>query len=154
MLTRPDKLPDVLAENLRLVFVGTAASTRSASVGHYYAHPGNRFWRAIHEAGLTPRRYAPHEFRALLPLGIGLTDLNKSESGMDHQLSHDAIDVAAFRAKMKTFRPQAIAFTSKRAASHFLDRATQSIAWGRQPRRDDRPEIFVLTSQTGAASGH
>lgn len=42
------RLPDQLRANLRLVFVGTAASTRSAAVGHYYAHPGNRFWRALH----------------------------------------------------------------------------------------------------------
>ncbi|SCB54749.1 Uracil DNA glycosylase superfamily protein [Bradyrhizobium shewense] len=55
----PHRLPDQLRPNLRLVFVGTAASTRSAELGHYYAHPGNRFWRAIHEAGITPRRYQP-----------------------------------------------------------------------------------------------
>ncbi|WP_448046391.1 uracil-DNA glycosylase family protein [Bradyrhizobium liaoningense] len=53
----PHRLPDQLRPNLRLVFVGTAASTRSAELGHYYAHPGNRFWRAIHEAGITSRRY-------------------------------------------------------------------------------------------------
>src|SRR3982074_1888243 len=60
------KLPDQFAEHLRLVFVGTAASQRSADTGHYYAHAGNRFWRTIHEVGITPRRYAPHEFRELL----------------------------------------------------------------------------------------
>ena len=79
----PHRLPDQLRPNLRLVFVGTAASTRSAELGHYYAHPGNRFWRAIHEAGLVPRRYQPDEFRALLPLGIGFTDLNTQESSLE-----------------------------------------------------------------------
>jgi TDG/mug DNA glycosylase family protein len=71
---RHNRLPDQLRPNLRLVFVGTAASTRSAEVGHYYAHPGDRFWRAIHEAGITPRRYQPGEFAALIELGIGFTD--------------------------------------------------------------------------------
>lgn len=74
------RLPDQLREGLRLVFVGTAASTRSAELGHYYAHPGNRFWRAIHAAGITPRRYQPGEFAALLELGIGFTDLSKSDA--------------------------------------------------------------------------
>lgn len=74
----PHRLPDQLRPSLRLVFVGTAASTRSAAVGHYYAHPGNRFWRAIHEAGITPRRYRPDEFGGLIELGIGFTDLSKS----------------------------------------------------------------------------
>jgi TDG/mug DNA glycosylase family protein len=33
-----EKLPDQLQNDLRLVFVGTAASQRSADLGHYYAH--------------------------------------------------------------------------------------------------------------------
>ena len=37
------------------------------------------------EVGITPRRYQPHEFPALLKLGIGFTDLCKSGAGMDHQ---------------------------------------------------------------------
>jgi TDG/mug DNA glycosylase family protein len=146
-----DRLPDMLREGLRLVFVGTAASTRSAASGHYYAHPGNRFWRALHEAGLTGRRYQASEFRALLPLGIGFTDLNKSEAGMDHALTAGAIDVAAFRRKIATYRPAAIAFTSKKAASLFYGRPTGAIALGRQA--PDLCEIFVLTSPSGAASG-
>jgi TDG/mug DNA glycosylase family protein len=72
------RLPDQLRPNLRLVFVGTAGSTRSAELGHYYAHPGNRFRRAIHEAGITPRRYQPDEFAALIALDIGFTGLSKS----------------------------------------------------------------------------
>jgi TDG/mug DNA glycosylase family protein len=68
------RLPDQLHPKLRLVFVGTAASTRSAELGHYYAHPGNRFWRAIHEAGITPRRYQPGEFAGLIELGIRVTE--------------------------------------------------------------------------------
>jgi TDG/mug DNA glycosylase family protein len=149
-----DRLPDMLRQNLRLVFVGTAASTRSAAVGHYYAHPGNRFWRAIHEAGMTERRYQPDEFRALLPLGIGFTDLNKSESGMDHQLTGGAIDVAAFRRKIASFRPRSVAFTSKKAAGLFYGKPTSAIAFGRQPLRQEHFEVFVLTSPSGAASGH
>ena len=152
--THADRLPDMLRKNLRLVFVGTAASTHSAAVGHYYAHPGNRFWRAIHEAGITPRRYQPSEFRALLPLGIGFTDLNKSESGMDHQLSSGAIDVAAVRRKIENFRPRAIAFTSKKAAGLFYNKPTSAIAFGRQPLLPEHCEVFVLTSPSGAASGN
>ena len=91
------RLPDQLRPNLRLVFVGTAASTRSAELGHYYAHPGNRFWRAIHEAGITPRRYQPGEFASLIELGIGFTDLSKSGAGMDHQIAAETIDLPGFR---------------------------------------------------------
>jgi double-stranded uracil-DNA glycosylase len=148
-----ERLPDQLRDNLRLVFVGTAASTRSARDGHYYAHPGNRFWRTIHEVGITPRRYQPSEFAALLDLGIGFTDLSKSGAGMDHQISAHSIDVPGFKMKMERYRPKTIAFTSKKAANLFFGKPTKLISLGRQHSEDGLADTFVLTSPSGAASG-
>lgn len=148
------RLPDQLRADLRLVFVGTAASTRSASVGHYYAHPGNRFWRALHEAGITPRRYQPDDFRSLLELGIGFTDLSKSGAGMDHQIARQSFDVAGLKVKIETYRPQTIAFTSKKAASLFYSKPTSLLSLGRQQSTDCFPAVFVLSSPSGAATGH
>src|ERR1700694_4717961 len=96
-----ERLPDQLAEHLRLVFVGTAAGQRSADLGHYYAHPGNRFWRTLHETGITPRRYDPHEFPSLLKLGIGFTAMCKLGAGMGDQALASPVDVPAFREKMR-----------------------------------------------------
>jgi double-stranded uracil-DNA glycosylase len=149
-----DRLPDQLQQHLRLVFVGTAASTRSAADGHYYAHPGNRFWPTLFEVGITPRRYEPREFASLLTLGIGFTDICKSGAGMDHQISVRPEDISIFRSKMLNYRPRTIAFTSKKAASLFYGRPTTTLALGRQPPLDDFPDIFVLPSPSGAASGH
>lgn len=148
-----ERLPDKLATGLRLVFVGTAASRRSAELGHYYAHPGNRFWRTLHQVGLTPRRYEPHEFPALLALGIGFTDMCKTGAGMDHQALAFPVDLDAFREKMRRYRPRTVAFTSKKAASLFYGRPTTAIALGRQTPLPDFPDIFVLASPSGAASG-
>ena len=148
-----EKLPDQLQEDLRLVFVGTAASTRSADLGHYYAHPGNRFWRTIHQVGLTPRLYEPREFPALLELGIGFTDLCKSGAGMDREALAFPIDIPAFGEKIRRYKLKTIAFTSKKAASLFYGRPTSAVALGRQPPSEGFPEIFVLASPSGAASG-
>ena len=149
-----EKLPDQLQAHLRLVFVGTAASQRSADLGHYYAHPGNRFWLTLHEVGITPRRYAPHEFPDLLKLSIGFTDLCKTGSGMDHQALAFPVDIPAFREKMRRYRPKTIAFTSKKAASLFYGCPTKAVTLGRQPPVPDFAEAFVLASPSGAASGH
>jgi len=73
---------------------------------------------------------------------------------MDHQIAREAIDVPGFRAKMEKYRPRTIAFTSKKAASLFYGRPSAGIVLGRQPRDDSLPEIFVLPSPSGAASGH
>tara|TARA_R110000868_G_scaffold35002_7_gene125814 strand:+ start:6636 stop:7160 length:525 start_codon:yes stop_codon:yes gene_type:complete len=147
-----DKLPDLLVPDLSLVFVGTAASHRSAAEGAYYAHPGNRFWPTLFEVGLTPRLYAPREFRDLLTLGIGFTDMSKRGSGMDHNVAADEFDVARFTSSMRLHKPRAIAFTSKKAASVFYGVPTQKISLGAQPPQADFPSVFVLTSPSGAAT--
>jgi len=146
-------LPDRLAPELPLWFVGTAAGPRSAAEGAYYAHPGNRFWRALHEAAITPRLFTPHEYPALLDLGVGLTDICKISWGVDAAIAREHFDVEGFAAKVRRLRPQALAFTSKTAASLYLKRPTASLAPGRQTASGDAsgPTVFVLPSPSGLA---
>ena len=47
-----------------------AASAVSAKAGAYYANPQNKFWRVLHETGLTPARLQPHQFRDLLDITL------------------------------------------------------------------------------------
>jgi TDG/mug DNA glycosylase family protein len=54
---------------------------------------------------------------------------------------------------MRRYQPAAIAFTSKKAASLFYGRPTKAVALGRQPSQPDFPDVFVLASPSGAASG-
>ena len=150
---RAHVLPDRLAPNLKLWFVGTAAGPMSAAVGAYYAHPGNRFWRALHETRLTPRQFAPHEYPLLLKLGVGLTDFCKTSWGVDAQIARDAFDVEGFRRKVKRLKPAALAFTSKTAASLWLGKATGRISVGRQAVGEG-PEVFVLPSPSGLATSY
>ena len=146
------RLPDVLRDNLDVIFVGTAAGRRSAELGIYYAHSGNYFWRTLWQLGLTPRRFAPRDFAKLRDVGIGFTDLSKSACGMDLYIAPGEFDVTAFDAKIRQLQPRAIAFTSKKAASLWLRRRTDRIAYGRQKRRSiDTCEVFVLPSPSAAA---
>ncbi len=73
-------LPEILTPGLRLVFCGSNPSIRAAQTGHYYAHPGNRFYPLLFESGLTPRRLMPEEDGLLPSFGIGLTDLHARPS--------------------------------------------------------------------------
>jgi TDG/mug DNA glycosylase family protein len=144
-------LPDVLQPGLRLVFCGTAAGKRSAAEGAYYAHPGNLFWRALFDAGLTPRLYSPAEFPQLQQLGIGLTDLAKRHAGNDDELPRDAFDVDALRHKIEQHAPRLLAFTSKAAARAALGRPA---VYGLHAERIGRTQVFVLPSPSGQARGH
>ncbi|CAM0998047.1 G:T/U mismatch-specific DNA glycosylase [Rhodanobacter sp. Root179] len=144
-------LPDLLQAGLALVFCGTAAGRRSAAERAYYAHPGNLFWRALFEAGLTPRLLAPAEFPLLTGYGIGLTDLAKRHSGNDADLPRDAFDVPALRARIERHAPRLLAFTSKNAARAALGHA---VSYGMQEETLGQTRLFVLPSPSGQARGH
>lgn len=154
MIERPPPhiLPDVLQPGLALVFCGTAAGRRSAAEGAYYAHPGNLFWRALFEAGLTPRLFQPAEFADLPALGIGLTDLAKHHSGNDSELPRDAFDVPGLFARIERHAPRLLAFTSKHGARAALGHAIP--AYGEQPERIGATRVFALPSPSGQARGH
>jgi hypothetical protein len=82
----PDVLPDVLQDSLRVVLCGSAVGTASAKAGAYYAHQQNKFWKILHETGLTPALLRPAQYCELPRYGIGLTDFVKTHSGMDHEI--------------------------------------------------------------------
>ena len=148
----PSVLPDSLRSGLKIVFVGTAAGHRSAAVGAYYAHPGNKFWRTLHEVGLTDRLWRPAEYAALLDRGVGFTDLAKHASGMDHQIAKASFDAAALLSKLAHFSPRIVAFTSKRAASLALRQPARRIEIGPQDSQLLPSTLsFVLPSPSGAA---
>ena len=158
------KLPDLLAPEPPRHLRRHGGGPRSAELGHYYAGRGNRFWRTLHEVGLTPRLFEPREFRELLALRIGLTDISKLGAGMDHQIPTHTFDPAQFEANVRRYRPRAIAFTSKKAASLWRRvSSTRGMQFGRQSehalaRQAERPagfpEVFVLPSPSGAARSH
>ena len=145
-------LPDVLRPGLRLVFCGTAAGAVSAARGAYYAGPGNKFWRMLHETGLTPRRFAPESFQEVLAHGIGLTDLAKEVSGADADLPADAFDVVGFAARIRAVRPAIVAFNGRKPASIFAGVPTGRLSHGPAPVPAGFPLVWVLPSTSGLAS--
>jgi TDG/mug DNA glycosylase family protein len=142
-------VPDLLRPGLKLVFCGTAPSRASAMARAYYAKPGNRFWPTLHAVGITPRQFAPNEYRLLLELDIGLTDLCKVHCGTDAQLPADAFDLDALTAKLARHRPRLLAFTSKNAAQAALGRPVE---YGPQATRLAGVGLFVLPSPSGLAT--
>jgi TDG/mug DNA glycosylase family protein len=146
-----DILADLLRPGLKLVICGTAPSTRSAAIGAYYAGPGNKFWRTLHAIGLTPRLFAPEEWRSLDALDIGFTDLVKRHSGMDKDLPRGSFDAERVRASIEHHKPAVLALNGKTAAKAFLDRP--GVDYGQQDAVIGRTRIWVLPSTSGAASG-
>lgn len=146
-----ERLPDLLGPGLRAVFCGTAAGAASARRRAYYAGSGNKFWRTLHDVGLTPRRFAPEEFPELLALRIGLTDLCKIGAGSDREVARHGFDVARLRRQIETHQPRVLAFNGKKAGQVAID---PGVDYGPQPDRWGTTALWVLPSTSGAASGH
>ena len=65
---------DLLRPGLNPRFCGYNLSLPSGQTGQHYARPGNRFWRVLFAAGITPT-LRPGGEAGLLELGIGFTNV-------------------------------------------------------------------------------
>ena len=54
-------VPDVLADDLNVIFCGINPGRVSAAAAAHFANPRNDFWRLLHDAGFTPRLVEPQE---------------------------------------------------------------------------------------------
>lgn len=142
---------DLIRPNLKLVICGTAAGKASAESNAYYAGRGNRFWRSMHEIGLTgERQLEPEEWQQLDRYDVGLTDLAKKHFGMDHQLPSGIFNNERLRSIINDAKPVILAFNGLTSARHFLETAVE---FGKLPEKILSTEIWVLPSTSGAANG-
>jgi TDG/mug DNA glycosylase family protein len=104
-------IPDVLRPDLDVVFVGINPGLWSGAVGHHFARPGNRFWKALHGSGFTDRLLAPNEDATLLERNLGLTNLVARTTARADELSADEIRRGAFELdeRLAPFRPRLVA---------------------------------------------
>lgn len=146
-------LPDILAPGLALVFCGSNPSIRAGQTGHYYAHPGNRFYPLLHESGLTSRRLRPEEDALLPTFGIGLTDLFDRPSRRA-----DAVPDAVYRdgrerliAKLLRYQPRWVCCNGARVYQN-LTGARGPVRFGPQADTVAGCRLFVVPSTSGLAS--
>src|SRR5437016_5613947 len=84
---RGKTVPDVIAPDLRVLFVGINPGLYTAAIGHHFGRPGNRFWPALHAGGFTARRLSPYDERELLSGGCGITNIVSRATATADELS-------------------------------------------------------------------
>lgn len=78
---RNASVPDLIGEGVRLLFVGINPGLWTAATRTHFAHPGNRFYPALEQAGLITRTidrgagFSPEDRAHLVERGIGITNL-------------------------------------------------------------------------------
>jgi TDG/mug DNA glycosylase family protein len=146
---RGKRVPDVLASDLRVLFVGINPGLYSGAVGHHFARPGNRFWKALHGAGFTDRVLSPFEERELLAVGVGLTNLvGRATAGAD-ELEHGELRRGAGRLaeKVRRYRPEFVAFLGLTAYRTAFGRV--HAAGGPQEEAIDEALVWLLPNPSG-----
>lgn len=140
-------LPDLLKNNLNLVFCGTAAGNKSAERKAYYAGAGNLFYPTLASCGFTPRILKPEEYPELLNYGIGLTDLVKHHFGMDKDLKQEHFDTKSFEDKILKYQPKVVCFNGKEAAKVYFNlKYTKDVSYGLQNKVIGKTKLYVAPS--------
>jgi TDG/mug DNA glycosylase family protein len=145
----PSDVPDVLAPDLRIVFVGINPGRVSAAAGAHFANPRNDFWRLLHAANLTSRLYEPVEQYSLLAEGIGVTNAAYRTTPGSGDLRRADFAGSAERLEQlaRDLRPRWLAFVGKEAYRGTFGTRPD---FGLQPHQLGDTRLFVLPSTSPA----
>lgn len=142
-------VPDVIAQDLLVLFSGINPGLYTAAVGHHFARPGNRFWKALHESGFTNRLLSPFEERELLASGYGVTNVVARATASADQLTREEITAGGKRLKNKVrrYRPRILAILGVGAFRLAFDQPNAKV--GRQEFRIGDTVVWVLPNPSG-----
>lgn len=139
-------LPDYLAPNLEIIFVGLNPGRYSDKVGHYFARSTNLFWTALYESGLVSQRLGLQDDVRINEFGFGLTDLVPRVTPNIDSLTRDEFGAGGeiLRAKIERFAPRVTCFVGITGFRAAFDRramfgAQSSPDWG-------NTKLFIVPS--------
>jgi double-stranded uracil-DNA glycosylase len=145
-----EPINDHIKMNLDLLFVGFNPSIRSSETGHHFANPNNRFWKILHESGLTPRKFAAEEDYKLLDLGFGLTNIvSRPTKAADEITKEEYLEGKNILSqKILHYKPKIICYVGKGVYQEYSRK--KIIPWGRQEESVIYGTIdFVAPSSSG-----
>jgi double-stranded uracil-DNA glycosylase len=150
LLAAANKLvPDVIGPGLRILFCGINPGLYTAAIGYHFGRPGNRFWKALHQSGLTDRLLQPFEQQELLTYGYGITNLVARASSSAAELSQDELrrGGAHLQQKVTRYQPEWVAFLGIGAYRTAFG-VPQAVV-GKQDQKISTAQVWVLPNPSG-----
>ncbi len=139
----------------RLVFVGINPGLWTAATGTHFAHPSNRFYPALHRAGITERELdrvaglTADDRAHLLARGVAITNLVPRATARASELTAAELrsGAAALVERLRAWRPRVVAVAGVTAyrTAFGLPRAQL----GRQPTRLAGAELWLVPNPSG-----
>ncbi|MBE7324691.1 mismatch-specific DNA-glycosylase [Nocardioides sp. Y6] len=157
---RDAEVPDLIGDDVRLLFVGINPGLWTAATQTHFAHPVNRFYPALLRAGILERAIDPaagmsDEDRAYVRgRGIGITNLVRRATARADELTREELRVGAeqLRATVERAAPRVVAvagITAYRQAFGLPKAVT-----GLQPERLAGAELWVVPNPSGLNAHH
>jgi TDG/mug DNA glycosylase family protein len=143
------RVRDVIAPGLRVLFCGINPGLYTALTGHHFAGPGNRFWKALHLGGFTPRVLAPAEKRELLGYGLGITNVVMRATATAAELGPEEYVAGGRRLRAKVLRQRPRALAVLGVGAYRTAFARPDAAVGEQPERIGTTRLWVLPNPSG-----
>lgn len=143
------RIPDIVAPDLQVIFVGINPGLYSAAVGHNFARPGNKFWPAIFRAGFTDRLLSPFEEQELLRYGCGITNIASRATATASELSPGELRNGArlLVRKMKRLNPRCVAIVGISAYRVAFDRPKARL--GLQEEKIANSMLWIVPNPSG-----
>jgi TDG/mug DNA glycosylase family protein len=144
------RLPDIVSDKPKILFVGINPGARSGKLGHHFAGKGNPFWRLLHAAGLTPVEIPAVEDHRLAEYGYALTNLaarpTRSASDLKkHELVRGRRQLLA---KIEAMRPRVVALVGITLYPIVVERGATP-GPGAKPERLAGARLFVVPNPSG-----
>lgn len=147
-------IPDLIAPELDVLFCGINPGLYSAATGLHFARPGNRFWRALRDGGLTPGLLAPWQQQAMIDCRLGITNLVARATAAAAELQPGELRAgrARLERKVRRYRPRIVAIVGIGAYRVAFMRPRAGL--GRQPERIGDAVLWVVPNTSGLNANH
>src|SRR6059058_3558012 len=148
------RVADVVRPGLAVLFCGINPGLYSGAVGHHFARPGNRFWKALHGSGFTEREWSPFDDLDLVTVGIGITSLVDRTTASAAELTADELRTGrdSLEAKIARYRPRVVAILGITAYRTGFGRP--KAGFGPQDRALAGSPVWVLPNPSGLNAHH
>ena len=148
-------LPDLLGEDVRLLFVGINPGLLTAAVQAHFARPGNRFYPALYRAGITDRLiaagegYRPEDLEHLKDRGVGITNVVSHATARAEELTRQELVTGGRELAARVFRirPRVVAVLGLTAYRVAFDRSRAKA--GQQEEDLAGAQLWVAPNPSG-----
>ena len=152
---RDAEVPDLLGPGLRLLFVGINPGLWTAATQTHFAHPANRFYPALLQAGIITEPISPsagmtdEDRDRLRARGIGITNLVRRATARAAELTDEELRAGGL-ALVETVRrtaPRVVAIAGITAYRSAF--GARRAVLGRQPEPLAGAELWIVPNPSG-----